>query len=319
MAALWQQLPGTVWLAVLGFLALGLLSGVLRSAGVKGWLGERMVRHWLERDLDPRHYRCLHNVTLRLADGSTTQIDHVVLSPYGVFVVETKHLQGWIFGGEKQSTWTQTIFKRRHSFQNPLRQNWRHIKALEAVLQVPLAQLHSVVIFTGDCTFKTAMPDCVTQGRAGIRWIQQHNQVVWDAQEVERMHSTLLHTRLQPTRATHRAHVQQLHERHAKGPAVARVTMPSAAALARKVDPSASAVVAPPLAPAPVQEMTPQTQPVQRPLTSPPPSRVACPECGDELVRRSLPDSQGRARPFWRCTRFPHCRFVLADEVLPQQ
>lgn len=317
MAALWQQLPSTVWLAVLGFLALGLLSGVLRSAGFKGWLGERMVRHWLERDLDPQHYRCLHNVTLRLQDASTTQIDHVVLSPYGMFVVETKHLQGWIFGGEKQSTWTQTIFKRRHSFQNPLRQNWRHIKALEEVLQVPLAQLHSLVIFTGDCTFKTPMPACVVQGRAGIRWIQQHSEVVWDAQEVERLHRVLLQGRLQPTRATHRAHVQQLHERHAKGPAVARMAMPSAAAVVRKADPIDPVVTAPPMAPAPAQELAPQ--PVQRPLTSPPLSTVACPECGDALLRRSLPDSQGRARPFWRCTRFPHCRFVLAEELQPQQ
>jgi restriction system protein len=30
------------------------------------------------------------------------QIDHVVVSPYGVFVIETKAMDGWIFGSEKQ-------------------------------------------------------------------------------------------------------------------------------------------------------------------------------------------------------------------------
>lgn len=104
MAAVLQQVQGGMWL-VLG-LALGamLLSVLVRSAAFKGWWGEYQVRRWLAQDLDAQHYHCAHNITLRRQDGSTTQIDHVVISRYGVFVLETKHLRGWIFGGEKQRT-----------------------------------------------------------------------------------------------------------------------------------------------------------------------------------------------------------------------
>jgi len=34
-------------------------------------------------------YNLIHNVTLLTEDG-TTQIDHIVVSQYGVFVIETK-------------------------------------------------------------------------------------------------------------------------------------------------------------------------------------------------------------------------------------
>lgn len=215
MAAVLQQVQGGMWL-VLG-LALGatLLSVLVRSAAFKGWWGEYKVRRWLAQDLDAQHYHCAHNITLRRQDGSTSQIDHVVISPYGVFVLETKHLRGWIFGGEKQRTWTQTIYLRRTSFPSPLHQNWGHIKALEELLQLPPQHLHSVVVFTGDCQFKTAMPAHVTQGRAVTALIRSYLEEVLDTHAVAQLVSALSHHRLEPTRRTHKAHVAQLQQHRA--------------------------------------------------------------------------------------------------------
>ncbi len=75
--------------------------GLFKSPKLKGWTGELLVQlcaHW---QLDREIYRRLHNVTLSTPDG-TTQMDHVFLSPYGIFVLETKNMRGWIFGSEKQ-------------------------------------------------------------------------------------------------------------------------------------------------------------------------------------------------------------------------
>ncbi len=49
------------------------------------------MRFFAHRQLDERTYRRLHNVTLNTPDG-TTQVDHVFLSPYGIFVLETKNI-----------------------------------------------------------------------------------------------------------------------------------------------------------------------------------------------------------------------------------
>lgn len=225
MAAMWQQLHGVMGLWLLLAVGLALLSGVLRSARFKGWLGERLVRRWLAQGLDPQHYHALHDLTLRLPDGSTTQIDHVVVSVHGVFVLETKHLQGWIFGAERQKEWTQTFYRHRVRFQNPLRQNLRHLKALETLLDVPLAHLHSVVVLTGTAQFKTAMPPQVVQGAAVVPYVRSFNAQLLEPEAVQRILQQLDAQRLAPTRATHRAHVAHLRQRHARpeGPALAPV------------------------------------------------------------------------------------------------
>src|SRR5690554_4348592 len=121
--------------AMTWLIPLMILGVVLRSPWFKGWFGEQLVRLFAHYQLDRQTYRRLHDVTLTTPDG-TTQIDHVFVSPFGIFVVETKNMSGWIFGGEKQAQWTQQIYKRRFRFQNPLRQNYKHLKALEAALGV---------------------------------------------------------------------------------------------------------------------------------------------------------------------------------------
>ena len=91
-----------------------------------GWRGERAAQAAIRRQPDPLIYVDMHNVTLPTADGGT-QIDHLIFSPYGLFVLETKNYQGWIFGNRKQREWTQQIFRKRSRFQNPLRQNYKAI------------------------------------------------------------------------------------------------------------------------------------------------------------------------------------------------
>ncbi len=153
---------------------------------MKGYLGQLLVRLFAHWRLDKQTYRRLHNVTLSTPDG-TTQIDHVFLSRYGIFVVETKNMNGWIFGSERNAQWTQKLYKRTFRFQNPLRQNYKHLKALEAILGISPEHLHSVITFVGGSTFKTEVPANVTQGVGFIRYIRSFQQPVFSTAEVEKM------------------------------------------------------------------------------------------------------------------------------------
>ncbi len=64
-------------------------------ANFKGWIGETQgaIAHALL--LDGKVYRSINNVTIPTASG-TTQTDHVIVSPFGIFVVEAKNMKGWI-------------------------------------------------------------------------------------------------------------------------------------------------------------------------------------------------------------------------------
>ncbi|WP_363330978.1 nuclease-related domain-containing protein, partial [Desulfonatronospira sp.] len=86
------------------------------------------------------------------------------LKQYGVFVIETNNMKGWIYGDPDQPMWTQKIFRHSNRFQNPLRQNYKHTKTLQQLLGLNDDQVHSVVVYVGDSTFKSDMPDNVTYG-----------------------------------------------------------------------------------------------------------------------------------------------------------
>ena len=141
----------------------------LKSLWFKGFAGEMMVHISAKIHLDKDRYHVLRNVTLPTADG-TTQIDHIIVSEYGVFVIETKNMKGWIFGGASQRQWTQKIFKYTKKFQNPLHQNYKHVETLKSILELTDRQIFSVVLFVGSNTFKTEMPENVINGPGLIRY-----------------------------------------------------------------------------------------------------------------------------------------------------
>lgn len=143
------------------WVALRLYKG--NRARAKGYLGENLLEVYLKKHLDPADYTVLHDVMLPLEDGTTTQIDHLVVSRWGIFVVETKTYRGWIFGDAKSPVWTVTHGRRPFKFQNPLRQNFLHVKALARCLGFPETVFHSIVAFSGEATFKTDLSPDVTR------------------------------------------------------------------------------------------------------------------------------------------------------------
>lgn len=199
-------------------LALAALLGVLRLPVVKGWIGEAWVRLIARLQLPAKTYHRLHNVTLPDGDGTTTQIDHLFISRHGIFVVETKHMKGWIWGHAHEAQWRQQIYRQSRRFQNPLRQNHRHVMVLQAILGLPEQALHSIIVFTGDCTFKTAMPENVTQGAGFVRYIRQFTARPLSERQVREALARIQASRLPPNWKTHRAHVARLQTRHAKKP-----------------------------------------------------------------------------------------------------
>lgn len=185
---------------------------VVKTPWFKGLFGEWIVRMSAKFLLDPKEYRSIHNVTLKTPDG-TTQIDHIFVSRFGVFVVETKNYSGWIFGEEHQPMWTQKLFKITNKFQNPLRQNHKHVKALEALLNLPAEQIHSVIVFVGSGEFKTEMPPNVTYAGGYIPYIKSKTEIFLSPSEVEAVSAAISTGRMTPSLATNREHVKNVQRR----------------------------------------------------------------------------------------------------------
>lgn len=140
---------------VIGFF----LGRIFRKQKYEEHIGEQIVNQAIKKSLTISGYHLLKNITLPFDDG-TTQIDHVLVSKKGVFIIETKHYSGWIFGNQRSKRWMQTTqFGSKNHFQNPLLQNKKHIKVLKELF--PKLQsdcFKSVIVFSGDGQFKSEMP-----------------------------------------------------------------------------------------------------------------------------------------------------------------
>lgn len=191
----------------------GFLVFLLRSKAIKGWFGELTVNLLARFYLDKKNYHILRNVTLPTED-STTQIDHIIVSKFGIFVVETKNMSGWIYGSEQDAEWTQQIYKHKNTFQNPLRQHYRHTKVLEEILGVMPGRVFSLIVFVGKSTFKNKVPKNITHARGYIDHIKSKTEPLFGEFEVLDLVKKIQEYRLEPGLETHRAHLINLEKKY---------------------------------------------------------------------------------------------------------
>lgn len=193
--------------------AFRLLPARLKNPARIGAHGEKLVSKRLRRGL-PQEYLILDDVFLPLPDGTTTQIDHVVISQFGVFVIETKTYSGWIFADEKSAQWTQTIYRKKSRFQNPLRQNYRHICALADNLGIDKSYFLGVVAFTGECRFKTEMPRGVVYSKQAARFILGFKDQMIKVSQVKEIADAILEWQATLSEEDKAMHVVNLRQRH---------------------------------------------------------------------------------------------------------
>ena len=182
---------------------------------LRGAFGETLLAAVLRRKLDALLYHVLNDIYLPLDDGSTTQIDHVVVSPFGVFVIETKTYKGWIFGNPRDAQWTQVLHRRKSRFQNPLRQNYLHVQRLVGLTGVLADVVHSVVAFSGEATFKTKLPPEVMHFADVADYILSFKSKMIPQDDVEEIVATIVRVDGAIPASVRKAHVANLRRRHA--------------------------------------------------------------------------------------------------------
>lgn len=123
----------------------------------KGDIGELVAAKFLNK-LDESKYKVIHDIKIKnpTSNTETSQIDHLVVSKYGIFAVETKAYKGKIYGKEYSRNWTQYLGSKKYEFMNPILQNYGHIKALEALLEdvYPSMKYFSIIAFSPEANLK---------------------------------------------------------------------------------------------------------------------------------------------------------------------
>jgi restriction system protein len=189
---------------------------IVKTSWFKGRTGEFIINLAIKLFLNKDTYHLVRDVTLPAGDG-TTQIDHVIVSRYGIFVIETKNMAGAIDGTEHDKQWTQAFGPRTHKFMNPLHQNYKHTHVLAELLDLPHEKMISIVMFIGDAKLKTKDKPINVMDHGLCSFIKSHRAELLRAEQVEKALTDIETKRLTrgfQTNRKHVAHVKNIKDRN---------------------------------------------------------------------------------------------------------
>jgi len=164
-------------------------SGVGEAIGyshLTGAIDEWMVHQAARLRLGSSDYHLIRGVTLPIGNG-TTRIDRIIVSQYGVFVIDTMNMRGKVFGGKEQRGWVLQTPKGKQAFANPLYQLYRRARLLVSMLGIDARKVFPMVVFVGGSTFKTPMPENVTRAGGYVRYIKSKSMPILTKADMARI------------------------------------------------------------------------------------------------------------------------------------
>lgn len=162
-----------------------------RAASI-GDRGEKKVSSYLS-DLPFDDYRVYND--LLLCNGKyTTQIDHIIISRYGVFVIETKNLHGKIYGSGNAEFWKQYLpdigykrygFTQEHQLRNPIWQNEGHINTLRRLVFDNDIPIYGIVVFPVGTELYVTAEQPVLKMWGMVPYIKQYKKEVLSSSQMD--------------------------------------------------------------------------------------------------------------------------------------
>lgn len=158
------------------------------KANVKGVIGEAKVSIKANVILSSSKYTIFDNVYIQ-GNEKVAQLDHIMVSDYGIFVIETKNYAGNIYGDETKKNFIQYLGSQKNYFYNPIKQNATHIRVLKEV--VGDYPFYSIIVFSDECTLKVNSTTPVIYKKDLIRTIKNYNSVCISKEEKDKIISLI--------------------------------------------------------------------------------------------------------------------------------
>jgi len=149
----------------------------------------------------------------------STQLDHIIVSPYGIFVIETKNHKGYIFGDVNGKVWTQTLTggAYKYTFMNPVHQNEGHMVELSKQLKMPRNNMVGMIVFTNpEAYLGNVNCNCCYTVDMLYEAILSFNRPLWNNKQVENVIRAIekIDTNSYTESKLHELYVQDIKDRH---------------------------------------------------------------------------------------------------------
>ncbi len=176
------------FLLIIPIILIIILAIYLKNPTTRGKSGENKVKWVIGETIENEQY--IINDLIITNEGKTSQIDHIVINPRGVFVIETKNYSGDIYGSENQREWTQVLAygNVKNKLYNPIKQNATHVYHVKKI--VGKLPVHSLVVFVQNNTYHIEANNVIPL--SSLRSSLQYGESVLSVKQMEIAYKTLL-------------------------------------------------------------------------------------------------------------------------------
>ena len=167
------------WLWI--FVAVSIIFKIYQNKLV-GMAGE----FWVKRELKKlnNEYRIINDIMIKTKDEITHQIDHLVISKYGIFVIETKQYNGYIIGNDYDKKWIYRFYRKTSYINNPVHQNYGHIQALKEVLNIEDEKLIPIVCISSRAKLRINSNVVIGLDKLLNKIKSYNNQIIYNEDEI---------------------------------------------------------------------------------------------------------------------------------------
>lgn len=184
-------MPFLIIIPIILVVLFAILIAYLKHPSTRGKRGENKVGRVIGETVENEQY--VINDLILEDDGKSSQIDHIVINPRGIFVIETKNYSGEIYGSESQREWTQVLQygKVKNKFYNPVKQNATHVYHVKKI--VGKLPIHSLVVFVQNNTYHIEADNVIPL--SALRAALQSGERVLTAEQMRTAYHLLLSSR----------------------------------------------------------------------------------------------------------------------------
>lgn len=174
-----------------------------------GKRGEKEVYKTLKKGLG-RKYKILRDVYLG-SEKKSTQIDLLVVSRYGIFVIEVKNWSGKIYGTEESLNWQVYNKGYRNEYYNPIRQNNGHLNSLKKAIGGDLVYT-PIVVFTGKADISNLRGEVVSVEKL-VKFIKSFKKKVMSRRKRNEVYKKIKKENKRSLKRSHKKYVEKLKKR----------------------------------------------------------------------------------------------------------
>ncbi len=172
---------------------------------IKGYRGEKITKEIL-KNLNKDDFSFFHDVMFFYGDMKTVQMDFLIISRFGIYIVETKNWNG-ILKGDCQSKYWQLNKKRVYS---PSMQVYAHKQILTRLLSYTKddKRFFPIVHIVGSCSLEGKICNNVTRNL--LDKITLREEIKFSRAEIKEIKEEIEHRRLKNTISAKIKHIWQV-------------------------------------------------------------------------------------------------------------